>query len=113
MVGEEDTHQFACASVATQANADVGEHHFAAKVSQNPGGAAVLFMYGVLIRDGPDILAEVLHITELNMGCILHIYFHHTIQQRGLIAIKSRVVLLYVAHAALLIGDNECMRKRD
>src|SRR5947199_5314985 len=112
MVGEEDTHQFACASVATQANSDVGKHYSAAKVGKNPGGAAVLFMYGVLIRDSPDILAEILHIAELNMGCILHIHFHYTIPQRRLIAIDKRVVLLYVTHATQFIGNNECMRKR-
>src|SRR6266700_3157581 len=110
MVGEEDTHQFACASIATQANTDVGEHYFATKVSQDPGGAAILFMHSVLISDGPDVLAEVLHVTELDMGRILNIHFNHAIQQRGLITFKSRVVLLYVAHAAQLVSDNQCMR---
>src|SRR5437667_10687326 len=105
MVGEEDTHQFACASIATQANADVGEHYFAAKISQNPGGAAILFMHSVLICNSPDVLTAVLHVAELDMGCILNIHFNHAIQQRGFITIKSRVVLLYVAHAALLIGN--------
>jgi hypothetical protein len=81
MVCEEDAYYFTSTSIAAQANADICEHYSTAKVGKNPGGAAILFMHSVLIRDSPDVLAKVLHIAELDMGRILHVHFHHTIQQ--------------------------------
>ena len=111
MVGEENAHQFARAAVAGQPDADVGEHGSTAKISQHPGGAAIFLVNGIFIGDCPDILAEVLQAAELNMRRVLCKDFDHAIQQRVLIAIEGRVVLLNEAHVALFLSDNQGMRE--
>ena len=111
VVSKEDTHQFARAAIALQPNADSRKHRMTAEIGQHPCRAAILFMHRILIRNRPYVLAEVLHIAELDMRRILDIYLDHAAEQRRLLALKSRIVFLDIAHTAQFFGDNQRMRE--
>ena len=81
VVGEEDSHQFGGAAIASEPRANAAERHLAAKLGHDKSDAAIALMHRVFVCDIPDVLSKILQVAKLGPRDIPGIDLDDIVQQ--------------------------------